>query len=105
MTDAQLRAALRLLLITDDAMLGHRDIVDVCVAAVRGGVTAVQLRRKDARDAELVATARRLVATLSVPVFVNDRTDIAWRRAPPACTWGPRICILRWRGGSCQPVS
>jgi thiamine-phosphate pyrophosphorylase len=72
-----LAATLRLLLVTDDALLGARDPVAVALAAVAGGVTAVQLRLKEASDRELLATARRLVAALPVPLFVNDRLDIA----------------------------
>ena len=72
-----LAATLRLLLVTDDALLAGRDAVAVCEAAVRGGVTAVQLRLKLATDAELFALSRRLVETLAVPVLVNDRVDIA----------------------------
>ena len=45
-----LAATLRLLLVTDDALFAGRDVVAVCAAAVRGGVTAVQLRLKQATD-------------------------------------------------------
>jgi len=72
-----LAATLRLLLVTDDALLGARDPVAVALAAVAGGVTAVQLRLKHASDIELLAMARRLVHALPVPLFVNDRLDIA----------------------------
>lgn len=89
MTAEQLRAALRLLLITDDTILGRRDIVDVCAAAVRGGVTAVQLRLKHAPDADLLDAARRLVAALPVPVFVNDRVDIALAMGAAGVHLGP----------------
>lgn len=72
-----LAATLRLLLVTDDALLGARDPIVVARAAVAGGVTAIQLRLKSASDRELLALARHLVARLPVPVFVNDRLDIA----------------------------
>ncbi len=72
-----LAATLRLLLVTDDALLGARDPLAVARAAIAGGVTAVQLRLKLASDRELLALTRRLVALLPVPVFVNDRLDIA----------------------------
>lgn len=68
---------LRLLLVTDDALLAQRDPVAVCGDAVRGGVTAVQLRLKHASDRELLGLARRLVTALPVPLFVNDRLDVA----------------------------
>lgn len=72
-----LAATLRLLLVTDDALLGARDPIVVARAAVAGGVTAIQLRLKSASDRELLALTRLLVARLPVPVFVNDRLDIA----------------------------
>jgi thiamine-phosphate pyrophosphorylase len=72
-----LAAALRLMLVTDDAAIAGRDLVSVCVAAERGGVTSVQLRLKHASAAELAEAARRLMAALRVPVLVNDRADVA----------------------------
>ncbi|MGH7592456.1 MAG: thiamine phosphate synthase [Gemmatimonadales bacterium] len=72
-----LAATLRLVLVTDDALLAGRDAVALCHAAVRGGVTAVQLRLKRASDRDLFQLGRRLVAALGVPVFVNDRLDVA----------------------------
>ena len=74
---ANLAAALQLLLVTDDTLLGERDPVQVCRAAARGGVTAVQLRLKQASDAELLRLARALIAALPVPLFVNDRLEVA----------------------------
>lgn len=68
---------LRLLLVTDDALLRPEDAVECCRAAVAGGVTAVQLRFKRLGDRELLALARQLVGALSVPLFINDRLDIA----------------------------
>lgn len=72
-----LAAALRLLLVTDDRLLAGRDPIAVCRNAVAGGVTAVQLRLKEVGDRELLRLARELVAAMPVPVFVNDRVDIA----------------------------
>lgn len=72
-----LRETLRLLLVTDDGLLAGRDPLAVCRAAVSGGATSVQLRLKRAGDRELLQVARQLVAGLQVPVFVNDRIDIA----------------------------
>lgn len=69
--------ALRLLLVTDDALLGGRDPLAVALAAVAGGVTAVQLRLKTIPDRDLLALARTMVARLPVPLFINDRLDIA----------------------------
>ncbi|HRP08621.1 MAG TPA: thiamine phosphate synthase [Gemmatimonadales bacterium] len=77
MTPTNLAHALRLLLVTEDRLLADRDLLKTCRAAVEGGVTAVQLRLKQVGDRELLALARLLVAELPVPVFVNDRLDIA----------------------------
>lgn len=72
-----LAAALRLLLVTDDRLLAGRDPLATCRAAVAGGATAVQLRLKDVSAGELLRLARAMVADLPVPVFVNDRLDVA----------------------------
>lgn len=80
--------ALRLLLVTDDALLDGRDLRAVIEAAVRGGVSAVQLRLKHATDRELLALARTLVASTPVPVFVNDRLDVALISGAAGCHLG-----------------
>lgn len=72
-----LAAELRLLLVTDDRLLHGRDPLGTLRLAVAGGVTAVQLRLKEASTRELLALARRLVAELPTPLFVNDRLDVA----------------------------
>lgn len=84
-----LAATLRLLLVTDDRLLAGRDPVAVCLAAVAGGVTAVQLRLKQAGDGEFLALARRLVAEIPVPVFINDRLDIAMAAGAAGVHLGP----------------
>jgi thiamine-phosphate pyrophosphorylase len=68
---------LALMLILDVPLLNGRDAVESAAAAVRGGVTSVQLRWKGGGDREVVALARSLRETLTVPVLVNDRLDIA----------------------------
>jgi thiamine-phosphate pyrophosphorylase len=77
MTD-NLKAHLRLMLVTDDRLLAGRDVVSLAEAAVRGGVTAVQLRLKHAGARRLAAEARRLRRALPVPIIVNDRPDVAF---------------------------
>jgi|CXWL01.1.fsa_nt_gi thiamine-phosphate pyrophosphorylase len=84
-----LAATLRLLLVTDDALLGARDPIVVARAAVAGGVTAIQLRLKHASDRELLALARHLVALLPVPIFVNDRLDVALAAGAAGVHLGP----------------
>ncbi|SEP62534.1 thiamine phosphate synthase [Thalassovita taeanensis] len=50
------------------------------LAALRGGATVIQLRDKQATDAELIAQARRLApacAAAGVPLIINDRLEVA----------------------------
>jgi len=72
-----LAETLWLVLVTDDALLSGRDPVAVCTAAIRGGVTAVELRLKHASPRELVSLARRLIPASGVPILINDRLDVA----------------------------
>ena len=72
-----LASVLRLLLVTDDGLLAGRDLVAAVRAAVAGGTTAVQLRLKRASARELAAAGRALLAAVEVPVFLNDRLDVA----------------------------
>jgi thiamine-phosphate pyrophosphorylase len=67
------------MLVTDGRLVAGRDLVALSASAVRGGVTAVQLRLKEASPNELLRLARALRAALpaTVPVLVNDRPDIA----------------------------
>lgn len=65
------------MLVTDDRLVAGRDIVSLARSAVRGGVTSVQLRLKEAGARELLAVARALRQALTVPVLVNDRPDVA----------------------------
>src|SRR6266571_5066608 len=71
--------SLRLMVLTDAALLKGRDAVDVCRRAVSegGGATMIQARLKGAPARELAALARALVSALPVPVLVNDRVDVA----------------------------
>ncbi|PYO70391.1 MAG: thiamine phosphate synthase [Gemmatimonadetes bacterium] len=69
--------SLRLMVLTDAALLKGRDAVDVCRRAVSGGATMIQARLKSAPARELAALARALVSALPVPVLVNDRVDVA----------------------------
>jgi thiamine-phosphate pyrophosphorylase len=69
-----------LYLVTDRRLAAPRAIEDVVAAAVRGGVTAVQLREKDCSTREFVEIARKLkeiLAPLAVPLIINDRADVA----------------------------
>jgi len=79
-TPTRLREALRLHLVTDQALCGARGVQAVVEAAVRGGVTCVQLREKSLDTRAFVERARVLkawLAPLGVPLIINDRLDVA----------------------------
>src|SRR5438876_1913281 len=82
-------ALVRLMLVTDDHLVAGRDVVALARAAEAGGATAVQLRLKDASAREQVALARALVATLGIPVLVNDRPDVALAAGAAGVHLGP----------------
>ena len=69
-----------LYLVTDRALCGDRPLEDVVLAAVKGGVSYVQLREKELSTRAFVRQARiirHLLTPLSVPLIVNDRVDVA----------------------------
>lgn len=71
---------LKLYLVTDRSFLHGRDLKDVVLEAVRGGVTMVQIREKslDTRTfISLTADLVRALRPLGVPLIVNDRVDVA----------------------------
>jgi len=71
---------LRLYMVTDQALTRGRPLADVVAAAVRGGVTCVQLREKQLGTREFLAQAlilKALLAPLRIPLVINDRIDIA----------------------------
>lgn len=74
------RSRYRLCLVTDRAMAGGRSLTQIVAAAVRGGVSMVQLREKDAPTRAFVEQARALkalLAPLGAPLLINDRVDVA----------------------------
>ena len=69
-----------LYLVTDRALSLGRPIEEIVLAAVDGGVTAVQLREKDCSTREFVALAcnlKQLLTPRGVPLLINDRIDVA----------------------------
>ncbi|MDQ3459377.1 MAG: thiamine phosphate synthase [Deinococcota bacterium] len=70
---------LSLYLVTDRRSAGNRPILDIVRAALRGGVTAVQLRDKEAttrETLELGRALRELTRETGVSFIVNDRVDL-----------------------------
>ncbi len=71
---------LSLYLVAGSDAVGGRRLEDVVAAAVRGGVTLVQLREKTLPDVEVVELARALKGLLGpagVPLIINDRAEVA----------------------------
>ena len=69
-----------LYLVADTEFAAGRDLVRLVREAVRGGVTVVQLRAKNLGTRDFLGLALRMSAALkknSVPLIINDRTDIA----------------------------
>ena len=66
-----------LVAIADNAVIAERDIVTCCQRAQSGGATAIQLRIKTVATGSFLALAEKVVESLDVPVFINDRVDVA----------------------------
>jgi thiamine-phosphate pyrophosphorylase len=69
-----------LYLVTDRALSLGRGNLQIIQAAVRGGVTLVQLREKEATTKEFYQEGLRIRAYLqsvNIPLIINDRIDIA----------------------------
>lgn len=77
------------MLVTDDQLLQGRDLVQLALAAERGGVTSVQVRLKHATARDLAGLVRTLVSTLKIPVLVNDRPDVALAAGAAGAHLGP----------------
>lgn len=66
--------------VTDRSWLGERTLCQQVEAALRGGVTCVQLREKELEKAAFLREARDICALCrryGVPFIVNDDVDIA----------------------------
>lgn len=71
---------LSLYLVTDRRFLKGRTLEDVVMRAIKGGVTAVQLREKDTPTEEFTELAKSLLSITrkyGIPLIINDRIDIA----------------------------
>lgn len=79
----------QLMLVTDDGLLRGRELVQVALAAERGGITSLQVRLKQAGSRELAEMVRELVGALRIPVLVNDRPDVALAAGAAGVHLGP----------------
>ena len=71
---------LRLYLVTDRRMRSELPLPELVRQAAAGGVTCVQLREKDAEGAEFLRLGLEVAEALAgtgVPLFINDRIDVA----------------------------
>jgi len=69
-----------LYLVTDSALARGRSLLEVVRAAVDGGVTCVQVREKGIPSRayiDVLLPIRALLRERGIPLFVNDRVDIA----------------------------
>jgi thiamine-phosphate pyrophosphorylase len=80
---------LRLIAVTGEPGSQPEEIQRWARAAVTGGASCVQLRSRHASSALLLEIARALVDSLSVPVLVNDRVDIALMAGAAGVHLGP----------------
>ena len=83
--------ALRLYLVTDRALAHGRDLEALVAQAVEGGVSCVQLREKAINTRDFLALATALQARLGplgIPLFINDRVDIALACGAPGVHLG-----------------
>jgi thiamine-phosphate pyrophosphorylase len=73
-------AAYALYLVTDEGLSRGRGQLSIVEAAIRGGVTMVQYRQKQASTRRMIDEAAalcRLCRDAGVPFIVNDRIDVA----------------------------
>jgi thiamine-phosphate pyrophosphorylase len=74
------RVNYNLYLVTGSTLTIGRPLLDVVRAAIHGGVTCVQVREKDVSARayiESLTAVRSLLRECGVPLFVNDRVDVA----------------------------
>lgn len=70
----------KLYLVTDRGISRAKDIFEGVKAAIKGGVTLVQLREKDVSSLDfynIALTMKDLTHRYDIPLIINDRLDIA----------------------------
>jgi thiamine-phosphate diphosphorylase len=89
---------LRLYAVTDRRWLRGKSLTDAVEAAIRGGVTCVQLREKELDEAAFLAEAAAMQAVCAqhhVPLIINDSIDIALRVGADGVHVGQKDCNAR----------
>ncbi len=77
---ARIKIDYSLYLVTDRSLSQGRSTTEIVTAAIRGGVTCVQLREKHCSTREFIDEARSLQLLLQhhrIPLIINDRLDVA----------------------------
>jgi thiamine-phosphate pyrophosphorylase len=67
-------------LVTDRELARGRSTLEIAAAAIRGGVTCIQLREKTCSTREFIDEAlsiRPLLVRHGIPLVINDRVDVA----------------------------
>ena len=67
-------------LVTDRELARGRTTLEIARAAIRGGVSCIQLREKTCSTREFIDEAlaiRSLLARHEIPLIINDRVDVA----------------------------
>ena len=73
---------MQLYAVTDRAWTGRQTLLEQTEAALRGGVTCVQLREKDLDTEAVLEEAiamKSLCQRYQIPLIINDRVDVAIR--------------------------
>ncbi|MFR7812444.1 MAG: thiamine phosphate synthase [Butyricimonas faecihominis] len=96
---------MRIYLVTDEGLLLGKDLYRTVEAAVKGGVSMVQLREKESSTREFIERAIRLKEVLTpygVPLIINDRVDVALAANADGVHVDKAICPTRWLSGYCR---
>ena len=95
----------RLIAILDPTALGDRAVPAAC-AAESGGATMLQVRMKDSPGGALLRWTERLMAAVRIPVWVNDRADVAWLAGAAGIHLGADdLPAARVRAGAPSPIA
>lgn len=98
MYEFQNKRDMRIYLVTDEGLLLGKDLYRTVEAAVKGGVSMVQLREKESSTREFIERAIRLKEVLTpygVPLIINDGWMLRWRLMLMGYTWDKAICPTR----------
>lgn len=68
----------KLIAILDLETVDFAELERLAGAAADGGATSIQVRGKNVSAAILVDATERVIRSVEIPVYVNDRADVAW---------------------------